>query len=70
MIKLYFYLRMLTNLRGVFLQYRFIYNYIQNKKFTVGKFERIFRVSWVTGNRGTFFGLRLIGALLGLFELI
>ena len=40
--------------RVVFLQLRSIYNYLQNKEFKLGKF----RVGWVTGNRGTVFGLK------------
>ena len=45
---------MLRDLRVVFLQLRSIYNYLQNKGFKLGKF----RVGWVTGNRGTVFGLK------------
>ena len=40
-------------LRGVFLV-SFMYNNIPNKKFRVAKFEHLFRVGRVTGNRGTF----------------
>ena len=43
---------------GVSLQYHFIYNYIQNKKFRVGKLE-LFRFGRVTGDRDTFFGLNI-----------
>ena len=46
---------MLRDLRGViFLWYRFMYNYIQNKKFRGRKFEKIFRVDRVANNRCTF----------------
>ena len=43
-------------LRGVFLWYRFIYNYIRNKKFRVEKLSIFLRLGRVTGNRGFVFG--------------
>ena len=46
---------MLEELRGVFLQYRFIYNYVRNKAFRVSKVEHFFRVGWETGNIDTFY---------------
>ena len=45
--------------RTSFLVSFYAYNYIQNKKFKVGKFEKIFRVGRLTGNRVNFFDLSL-----------
>ena len=45
--------------RTSFLVSFYVYNYIQNKKFKVGKFENFFRVGRLTGNRVNFFGLSL-----------